>query len=258
MQPPDPPLLSLRGVAKRYPNGTLALDHFDLDLAARDFVALLGPSGCGKSSALRLIAGLEAPSAGTLTWHDPAAAQQLGCVFQEPTLMPWARVVDNVFLPLRLRGQSREAAAPALAEVLRRVGLSRFADAYPRELSGGMRMRVSIARALLTRPRLLLLDEPFGALDEITRQQLGADLLAICAEQGFGVVFVTHSVDESVALAERILVMAPRPGRVLEQIEVDAPAPRAAAWRHSAGYAAQCRRVSQALQAALAGVGIDH
>lgn len=258
MQPPDPPLLSLRQVAKRYPNGTLALEGLDLDLAAGDFLALLGPSGCGKSSVLRLIAGLETPSAGTLTWHEPQAIRDLGCVFQEPTLMPWARVADNVFLPLRLRGQSREAAAPALDEALRRVGLSRFAGAYPRELSGGMRMRVSVARALVTRPRLLLMDEPFGALDEITRLQLGADLLAIRAEQGFGVVFVTHSVDESVALAGRILVMAPRPGCVLEEIAVDAPAPRGAVWRHSAGYATQCRRVSGALQRALAGVGIDH
>jgi NitT/TauT family transport system ATP-binding protein len=250
MTPAAEPLLSLRRIGKRFPNGVQALDGLALDIGPREFISLLGPSGCGKSTALRVIAGLEAPSTGTLGWQGDAAPA-LGYVFQEPTLMPWATVADNVFLPLRLQGRSRAECAGAIAEALERVGLARFADAWPRELSGGMKMRVSIARALVTRPRLLLMDEPFAALDELTRLKLNDDLLAIQAEQGFAVVFVTHSVYESVYLADRVLVMAPSPGRLSAELAIDEPRPRLDAFRTSARYNTLCVAASAALRAAL-------
>jgi NitT/TauT family transport system ATP-binding protein len=157
-------IVALRGVEKDFANGVRALDRFDLDVRAGEFVSVLGPSGCGKSTALRIIAGLSPPSAGVVEW--PAGAVPIGFVFQEPTLMPWADVADNVRLPLRLAGKDDPA---AVAEALDRVGLKNFAQSYPRELSGGMKMRASIARALVTEPQLILMDEPFAALDEITR-----------------------------------------------------------------------------------------
>ncbi len=244
------PLLRLQAIDKRYPGGMQALAGLTLTVGAREFVALLGPSGCGKSTALRLIAGLEAAGSGSLAWAG--ALPTLGFVFQEPTLMPWATVSDNVFLPLRLQGRARAEAAPLIDRMLDRVGLSSFAAAYPRELSGGMKMRVSIARALVTRPGLLLMDEPFAALDELTRQQLGEDLLAIQAEQGFAVVFVTHSVHESTYLADRVLVMTPRPGRVAAEWRIDEPRPRGEAYRLSARYDAHRVAVSRALRDAMA------
>jgi NitT/TauT family transport system ATP-binding protein len=257
------PLVSLRNVGKRFANGTLALQGMTLDCGEHDFISFLGPSGCGKSTALRLIAGLTRASSGELRW--PAAQprpsnrdRELGFVFQEPTLMPWARVFDNVWLPLKLAGVSRDAAAPVVKEALERVGLSRFAEVYPRELSGGMKMRVSIARALVTQPRLLLMDEPFAALDEMTRIKLNNDLLAIWREHRFSIIFVTHSVYESVYLSNRIVVMAPRPGRVVEEIRIDEPYPRGEAFRTSPRYNAHCSAVSQSLHGALHGVDIDH
>jgi NitT/TauT family transport system ATP-binding protein len=248
-------LVRLHRVEKRYPNGARALADLDLAVGRADFLALLGPSGCGKSTALRVLAGLLAPSAGRLQWaadlpEEIDGAPRLGFVFQEPALMPWARVAENVYLPLRLRGMPRDAAAESIDDALRRVGLAGHADAWPRELSGGMRMRVSIARALVTRPRLLLLDEPFAALDEITRLRLNEDLLALRAEQGFAVVFVTHSVYESVYLANRVAVMAARPGRVVAELAIDEPYPRLESFRTSARYNAHCIAVSQALRAA--------
>lgn len=242
-------LVALRGVAKRYPGGTLALDGIDLDIPQGDFLALLGPSGCGKSTLLRIIAGLAAPSVGTLDWA--AAQRDIGFVFQEPTLMPWASALRNVALPLELAGIARGEARERAAEWLGRVGLDGFENAYPRALSGGMRMRVSIARALVTRPRLLLMDEPFAALDEITRFRLNDDLLRLWQAERFTTVFVTHSVFESVFLAQRIAVMAPRPGRIAQSLDVAAPDGRDEAFRTTAGYAAQCRIVSQALHAAM-------
>lgn len=257
------PLVELRHVSKRFPNGTLALQGMDLAIGEHDFISFLGPSGCGKSTALRLVAGLADPSAGEIRWGIARAAAQgmnrdLGFVFQEPTLMPWARVFDNVWLPLRLAGVDREAATPAVRQALEMVGLSRFAEVYPRELSGGMKMRVSIARALVTRPRLLLMDEPFAALDEMTRIKLNNDLLAIWREQRFSVVFVTHSVYESVYLSDRIVVMAPRPGRVIEEIRIAEPYPRGEAFRTSARYSEHCVAVSRSLHGALHELGIDH
>ncbi len=244
-------LVALRGVGKRYATGTLALDGIDLAIRQGDFLALLGPSGCGKSTLLRILAGLTAPSAGTLDWAAADPRRDIGFVFQEPTLMPWATVMRNVTLPLELAGMHRGEAEGRAAEWLDRVELRGFERAYPRALSGGMRMRVSIARALVTRPRLLLLDEPFAALDEITRFRLNNDLLQLWQAERFTVVFVTHSVFESVFLARRIAVMAPRPGRITQSLTIDAPAGHGEEFRTSAEYAAQCRVVSQALHAAM-------
>ena len=229
----------------------LALEGIDLDIRAGDFVALLGPSGCGKSTLLRLLAGLAEPTAGRIDWPD-ARRPEIGFVFQEPTLMPWTTALRNVTLPLELAGMRRREAEPRAVEWLARVGLAGFERAYPRTLSGGMRMRVSIARALATRPRLLLMDEPFAALDEITRFRLNDDLLRLWEAERFTTVFVTHSVFESVFLARRILVMAPRPGRIVSEVAVAPDAARAAAFRTSAEYAAQCRIVSRALADAMA------
>jgi NitT/TauT family transport system ATP-binding protein len=247
------PLVSLRGVAKRYATGTLAVRGVDLDIDAGDFVALLGPSGCGKSTLLRMVAGLAAPSSGRILWPGGERdSRDIGFVFQEPTLMPWATALANVALPLELAGMGRAEAAERAAAMLARVGLKGFETAYPRALSGGMRMRVSIARALVTRPRLLLMDEPFAALDEITRFRLNNDLLRLWEAERFTVLFVTHSVFESVYLARRIVVMAARPGRIEAELPVDAAYPRGGEFRTSAGYAAHCREVSQALGHAMA------
>ncbi|MDH6591902.1 NitT/TauT family transport system ATP-binding protein [Variovorax sp. TBS-050B] len=255
------PLVSLRQVGKRFGNGTLALQDMTLDIGEHDFISFLGPSGCGKSTALRLIAGLTRPSAGEMHWSGASDGQtrsdrDLGFVFQEPTLMPWAKVFDNVWLPLKLAGTGRDAAAPVVEQALEMVGLSRFAGVYPRELSGGMKMRVSIARALVTHPRLLLMDEPFAALDEMTRIKLNNDLLAIWREHRFSVVFVTHSVYESVYLSNRIVVMAARPGRVIDEIRIDEPYPRGEDFRTSTRYNAHCTAVSRSLHGALHDV--DH
>jgi NitT/TauT family transport system ATP-binding protein len=254
---PRRPLLSLTGVSKRYATGTLALDGIDLTIMPGDFIALLGPSGCGKSTLLRLIAGLTAPSGGIMEWpmamHDAAGEveRDIGFVFQEPTLMPWASVAQNVWLPFRLQGTAFRTVEPRIIEALALVGLDTFAGAYPRELSGGMKMRVSIARALVTNPRLILMDEPFAALDEITRQKLNNDLLALKAKIGCTVIFVTHSVFESVFLSDRVVIMAARPGRVIRELTVDAPYPRDMVFRTSPAYAAACREASDALVEAM-------
>jgi NitT/TauT family transport system ATP-binding protein len=256
LEPPtDAVLVSLRGVSKTFANGTTALAGLDLDIRPGEFVSLLGPSGCGKSTALRIVAGLAEPTAGRVEWPgslDDDHRAEIGFVFQEPTLMPWATAADNVWLPLRLRGVSRRAATPRIEEGLARVGLSGFGEAYPRELSGGMKMRVSIARALSLQPKLLLMDEPFAALDEITRFRLNDDLLRLREEFGCTIVFVTHSVYESVYLSSRIVVMAARPGRVVAEIPVDAPRLRDESFRSTQTYAELCRQASQALHGAMA------
>lgn len=251
--PPRPAVkagsVALRNVSKTFSNGTVALSNLDLEVREGEFVSLIGPSGCGKSTALRIMAGLTAPSSGTL---EGGGGADVGFVFQEPTLMPWATVFDNVWLPLRLRRMSRTAAASAVLEALALVGLSKFTGSYPRELSGGMKMRVSIARALVIEPRLLLMDEPFAALDEITRFKLNNDLIRLKAELGTTVVFVTHSVYESVFLSSRIVVMASRPGRAIDDIAVPAPADRDEAFRSSPAYVETCRAASLALHGAMA------
>jgi NitT/TauT family transport system ATP-binding protein len=242
------PLVRLQGVTKRYGNGTVAVTGVDLGLTAGEFVSLLGPSGCGKTTVLRMIAGLSQVSAGAIDW---TGRRDVGFVFQEATLMPWATALHNVMLPLKVRRTpAREATARAEA-ALDSVGLTGFRNAYPRELSGGMKMRVSIARALVTGPRILLMDEPFAALDEITRQKLNDDLLSLWTRERFTVVFVTHSVYESVYLSERIVVMAARPGRVIADLATDAPYPRGTAFRTSPEYAQACRTVSAKLQEAI-------
>jgi NitT/TauT family transport system ATP-binding protein len=250
------PILALRHVGKTFANGTQALDDLDLEIREGEFLSLLGPSGCGKSTALRLIAGLGEPTRGRIEWRemrpDPRGSTPIGFVFQEPTLMPWVTVFGNVHLPLRLARESRDSADPRVRAVLDRVGLAEFADAYPRELSGGMKMRVSIARALVTSPRLLLMDEPFAALDEITRFRLNNDLLRLWQALGKTVVFVTHSVFESVYLSSRIIVMTARPGKVFAEVAVAAPYPRNEKFRTSAEYAGYCRLASEALAGAMA------
>ena len=242
-------LVELRGISKSFANGTVALSRLDLDVFDGEFLSLIGPSGCGKSTALRILAGLAAPSTGSVAWSG--TQPEVGFVFQEPTLMPWATVFDNVFLPLRLRKIGRREASRRIEEALGRVGLTKFLQSYPRELSGGMKMRVSIARALVLKPRLLLMDEPFAALDEITRFRLNDDLVALKAELGTTVVFVTHSVYESVYLSSRIVVMASRPGRVVETIPVPAPPRRTEEFRTTSLYNETCRRASQALHGAM-------
>ncbi len=249
------PVVVLKGVGKSFANGTTAIGSLDLQVRTGEFLTLLGPSGCGKSTALRLIAALSEPTRGTVTWigsggNGPSRGD-IGFVFQEPTLMPWATVADNVALPLRLRHTTAAEVSPHVDDSLERVGLAGFATSYPRELSGGMKMRVSIARALVTKPRVLLMDEPFAALDEITRFKLNDDLLQVAHSLAATVVFVTHSVFESVFLSHRIVVMTARPGRAHSELVIDAPYPRTEAFRTSQQYAAYCRRASDALSRAM-------
>jgi NitT/TauT family transport system ATP-binding protein len=248
---PGAALVRLQGVGKRFGSGTEALRGIDLTIGQGEFVSFVGASGCGKSTLLRIIAGLTGPSSGALE-RATAQRQDTGFVFQDATLLPWSSALDNVRLPLRLAGIPRAEQDARSTEALASVGLSGFEAAYPRELSGGMRMRVSIARALVTRPSLLLMDEPFAALDELTRHKLNDDLLALWAQQRITVVFVTHSVFESVYLSSRVIVMAARPGRIAAELAVPGPAPRPPGYRTSAPYAAQCRTAAEALERAMA------
>jgi len=244
--------IALEHVEKRFPGGLVALQDVSFEVAPGEFVALVGPSGCGKSTVLRLVAGLDTPTHGRV--HAPAlrdgSRASTAFVFQEATLMPWASLFDNVWLPLRLAGVTRRQAAGQIRELLGGMGLGDFEHAYPAELSGGMRMRASIARALVTRPQMLLMDEPFAALDENTRGRLNADLLQWWAERSLAVMFVTHSVYEAVFLSQRVLVMSDRPGRVVAEVIIGQPYPRAAAFRASTAYHDACRKVSAALEAA--------
>jgi len=242
----------LQQVDKVYANGVVALRGLDLDVGEGEFLSLLGPSGCGKSTVLRLVAGLGEVSGGRIEWSGGNGRPgDIGFVFQEPTLMPWATVRKNVLLPLTLRGVPPEEADARGREAIGMVGLDGFEHAYPRELSGGMKMRVSIARALVTHPRLLLMDEPFASLDEITRFKLDNDLLALWARQRWTVVFVTHSVYESVYLSTRIAVMTARPGRTASEVAIEAPAPRDETFRTSPLYNEYCRSVSAQLADAI-------
>ncbi|MEP9371435.1 ABC transporter ATP-binding protein [Mesorhizobium sp. KR1-2] len=257
------PLIEIESVYKQYATGVVAISDMSLTIEQGQFVSFLGPSGCGKSTALRMIAGLSETSAGKIrvNGHAPgngSGPHDIGFVFQEPTLMPWATVFENVYLPLRLSGMSRKDAAPRIEEVLAQVGLSKFAKAYPRELSGGMKMRVSIARALATRPRLLLMDEPFAALDEMTRFKLNNDVLRLWQDHGLTVIFVTHSVYESVYLSNRVVVMAARPGRVVADITIPGAYPRAENFRTTKEYTDSCQIVSDALNETLGTDDIDH
>jgi NitT/TauT family transport system ATP-binding protein len=250
-------LLRLDGIAKTFASGTTALANVDLTIHPGEFVSLLGPSGCGKSTLLKIIAGLTSPSSGTIDWPqstysaDGAPEPALGFVFQEPTLLPWRTAIENVYLPLLLSGVGKREGRERAGEALAQVGLSAFADRHPRQLSGGMKMRVSIARALVTRPQILLMDEPFAALDEITRTKLNDELLDLFARRNLTVIFVTHSVYESVYLSSRIVVMGARPGKVVSDIPIDVKYPRNEDYRTSPLYNERCRLASAALRLAM-------
>ena len=257
----DVPVVEVLSAEKIYPNGTRALDPVSLSIREREFITLLGPSGCGKSTLLKMVAGLLQPSDGRLRWwrqgFDAVGTEgrKLVFVFQDPTLMPWARVEGNVRLPLDLAGTSRESAKPRVDAALKLVGLDGFGTHYPRELSGGMQMRVSIARARVNEPDLLLMDEPFGALDEITRNRLDADLISLWWQRHLTVVFVTHSIYEAVFLSTRVVVMAARPGRVMKEVIIDEPHPRTDAFRVTQRFAAYCKELTELLAEASAGGG---
>jgi NitT/TauT family transport system ATP-binding protein len=244
-----PAILSLYRVAKRFDTGLEALSRLDLEVGAGEFVSLVGPSGCGKSTALRVIAGLLTPSEGTVAF--PSGRPEIGFVFQEPTLMPWADALTNAALPLTLKGVPATEARSRAEQALARVGLAGFEASYPRELSGGMKMRVSIARAMAARPKLLLMDEPFAALDELTRQSLNDDLIKLAREDGLTVLFVTHSVFESTYLSSRVVVMSPRPGRIYDDIALSPPSLRDQSWRLTPGFTAAAARVSAGLRDAM-------
>ena len=271
----DRRVVEMRGASKTYPNGVRALDPIDLQIRAGEFATLLGPSGCGKTTLLRMIGGLTSPTAGSVAlWPEPDASGEraqrldgarvargdahspaLAFVFQHPTLMPWASVERNVRLPLDL-ARDEDGVAAKLEAALSLVALRDFARLYPRELSGGMQMRVSIARALVTEPRLLLMDEPFGALDEITRNRLDREISELWARRSLTVVFVTHSIYEAVFLSTRVLVMSARPGRIAGELEIAEPHPRADAFRTSERFARFSQRLS-AMLAEASGESID-
>lgn len=253
--PTDPPLIDIDAAELVYPNGTRALQAVTLPVPRGEFVTLIGPSGCGKSSLLKMLTGLQAPSAGRVSLCEPRP--RLSYVFQEPTLMPWATVATNVRLPLDLAGTPRATAEARVREALALVGLAGVAGQRPRELSGGMQMRVSIARALVTEPTLLLMDEPFGALDEITRNALDDELLALWQRHGLTVIFVTHSLHEAVYLSQRVVVMAAGPGRIAHTLAIDEPHPRGPAWRVSQPFARYAATLQAHLQSAQQGASLS-
>jgi len=241
-------MIELSGVSKRFPNGTLALENINSHIGHGDFVALLGPSGCGKSTLLRLIAGLEKPSAGKVSWQDGAPKPgEIGFVFQDSTLMPWLSAADNVFLPLKLRGKRKAETKAQVDAALQQVGLQDFTKSKPAALSGGMKMRVSIARALVSEPKVLLMDEPFAALDEFTRHKLQEDLRRLWRADQKTIVFVTHSIYEAAFLATRVLVMSARPGRIAADIECNIG--EVAERRTAPGYIALVKQLSDLLHA---------
>ena len=249
----DTPAVEALSVEKTYPNGTQALEPVNLTVREGEFITLLGPSGCGKSTLLKMVAGLLGPTDGRiLLWRKPvdqaeASGHRLSFVFQEATLMPWARVQANVRLPLDLADVPRDQADARVADALKLVGLEKFSANLPRELSGGMQMRVSIARGLVTEPTLLLMDEPFGALDEITRNRLDSDLLELWQRKKLTVIFVTHSIFEAVYLSNRVVVMAARPGRVVDEVVIDEPYPRDAAFRVSTAFTGYAKQLQDSL-----------
>ncbi len=246
-----PAAVDIRGASKTYPNGTRALEPIDLMVRQGEFVTIVGPSGCGKSTLLRLIAGLSPPTAGSIVLSEGYSPPRLAHVFQSPTLMPWASVQANVRLPLDLAGTPRTEADEKTRHALDLVGLQEFARSFPRVLSGGMQMRASIARALVTGPRLLLMDEPFGALDEITRNRLDREFSELSARENLTVLFVTHSIYEAVFLSSRVLVMSPRPGRIHAEVGIDAPRARTDSFRSTAEFAAHSAHLSETLGAVM-------
>ena len=252
----ETPAVEALSVEKTYPNGTRALLPVNLTVREGEFVTLLGPSGCGKSTLLKMVAGLLGPTDGRLLlWRKPvdeveSTGHRLSFVCQEATLMPWASVMGNVRLPLDLAGVPRAQSEPRVRAALELVGLSAFERQRPRELSGGMQMRVSIARGLVTEPTLLLMDEPFGALDEITRNRLYAELLDLWRSKKLTVLFVTHSIHEAVYLSQRVIVMAARPGRIVEEVLIDEPYPRGPDFRVSQAFSQHAKRLQDSLMRA--------
>ncbi len=248
------PAIEINHVNKVYSNGTVALQDMNLTIGEGEFISLVGSSGCGKSTVLRLIAGLGKMNSGKIQLGEGRQKPELAFVFQEAALMPWANVVENVRLPLKLAGVAKRESRTSVQEALDLVGLSGFERNYPRELSGGMKMRVSIARALVTKPNIMLMDEPFGALDEMTRSKLNSDLLNLWQQKRWTVVFVTHNIYEAVYLSNRVIVMAPRPGRVVADIAIEAPYPRTEEFRTSRLCNEYCREVSARLTEAVTGI----
>ena len=254
------PIVQLGKASKRFKTGTLALEDVSLSIHPGEFISIVGPSGCGKSTVLRLVAGLERASSGVVLSPATDLAHTQGStafVFQEATLMPWANIFDNVWLPLRLQGVSRAQASVRILSALKSVGLEDFARAYPAELSGGMKMRVSIARALVTEPSVLLMDEPFAALDDLTRHHLNSDLLQWQADRSIATLFVTHNIAEAVFLSHRILVMRGRPGAITHEIHINEPYPRSQVWRDSETFFHHCRELHSALAAPSPGQGLS-
>jgi NitT/TauT family transport system ATP-binding protein len=242
----NPPDIILNHVSKVYANGTVALENVNLVIQQSEFVSLVGASGCGKSTVLRIIAGLGNPSSGSVELN--LKERKLAFVFQDAALMPWANVYENVYLPLKLAGVSKKDAQVQIKQAIARVGLEGFENNYPRQLSGGMKMRVSIARALVQKPGILLMDEPFGALDEITRSNLNTELLDLWHQHRWTVVFVTHNIYEAVYLSNRVLVMGNSPGRVVAEINIDTPYPRSETFRTSVEYNNYCRSINEHLR----------
>jgi NitT/TauT family transport system ATP-binding protein len=240
-------VFNLTHISKIYPNGTLALQKINLTVNQGEFLTLVGPSGCGKSTVLRLVANLEKPSEGYLDWHQHYD-NDLAFVFQEPTLMPWATVFDNIYLPLKLTKVNSHQARLKCHSAIELVGLQGFETVYPRELSGGMKMRVSIARALVTEPNIMLMDEPFGALDDMTRTKLNNDLLHLWSQKNWTVIFVTHNISEAVFLSNRVILMASSPGRISGEIQINAPYPRNQDFRTSRLCNEYCQEISHYFQ----------
>lgn len=245
-------VLELKDVHKIYDNGTVALQNINLSINQGDFVSIVGASGCGKSTILRLIANLDKISSGDIIWHNNKLQKELAFVFQEPSLMPWASIVDNIRLPSKITGLSSRQSRLRCAEAINLVGLEGFESAYPRQLSGGMKMRVSIARALVTQPRMMLMDEPFSALDDITRNKLNQDLLSLWQKYHWTVLFVTHNITEAVYLSNRVIVMASSPGRVINEVKIEADYPRIADFRTSTLCNQYCREIAHYLEKSMA------
>ena len=244
-------MLTLSNVSKRYGSSPPVIEQINLSIDQGEFVSLIGPSGCGKSTLLKLISGLTGPSSGSILvdGQTPVQARKaISYIFQDATLLPWRTVSRNVGLGLELEHVSRETRKQRVESLIELVGLSHVVRAYPRQLSGGMKMRVSVARALATTPRLLLMDEPFGALDEMTRDRLNEELLRLRAEQNWTAVFVTHSVAEAVFLSTRIIVLAPSPGRIAQEITIPLPFPRTGATRENPQFESFVTEVSRALR----------
>ncbi len=237
--------IAVKGVSKVFPNGTAALTPTELQVAEGEFVSVVGPSGCGKSTLLRIIAGLVPASSGECS--TPTGSRR-AFVFQDPTLLPWRTVRKNAQLLLELEGFDRRERERRAAEAMKLVSLDGFERAYPRNLSGGMKMRLSLARALALRPQLFLMDEPFSALDELTRETLQDELLRIWSSEGFTALFVTHNLYEAVYLSRRVIVMSPRPGRVLADIDVPLPYPRTPELRQAPEFNEISARVSATLR----------